>query len=132
MASGCECYAETVMAMNELVKELLEQLERLSNTGAVTGKVRKAGDTLVLPLTHVGIGFGAAIGEAEGRGNAEQDGGLDGAGAGGAAAVEPRAFVVVGPDGKCEMLALRRRKGALARKGIRLLAGPNADEEGSK
>ncbi len=49
------------MAVNELVKELLQQLERLSNTGAVTGKVRQAGDTLVLPLTRVGIGFGAAV-----------------------------------------------------------------------
>jgi len=125
------------MAVNDLVKDLLEQLERLSNTGAVTGKVRKAGDTLVLPLTHVGIGFGAAIGEAQGSGEKDQKGGMDGAGAGGAAAVEPRAFVVVGPDGQCEMLALRRRKGALARKGIRLLAGPHGnggtnDEEPAK
>lgn len=117
------------MAVNELVKELLEQLERLSSTGAITGKVRKAGDTLVLPLTHIGIGFGAAIGDAEGRGDSSQDGGLDGAGAGGAAAVEPRAFVVVGPDGQCEMLALRRRKGAVSRKGIRLLAGPKDEGE---
>ena len=118
------------MAVNELVKELLQQLERLSNTGAVTGKVRQAGDTLVLPLTRVGIGFGAAIGEAEGHGERNQEGGMDGAGAGGAAAVEPRAFIVVGPEGECEMLALRRRKGALTRRGIKLLAGPKDD--GSK
>lgn len=117
------------MAVNELVKELLSQLQRLSGTDTVTGKVRSAGDTQLLPLTQIGVGFGAGMADGSLKGKGKADGGLDGAGAGGAATIEPRAFIAVGPDGRCEMLALRGRKGAVTRRGIRLLSEQKQEDE---
>ncbi len=108
------------MALNELLKGLLAELNKVSKSDAVVGTVRDAGRAKVMPLSRITIGFGAASAGADGK-RQSADAGLSGAGAGGALVVEPKAFVVVGEDGVPHMLALKRGKVAVMRKGLEIL-----------
>jgi uncharacterized spore protein YtfJ len=126
------------MSLNDLVKGLLEQLEKVSKSDAVVGKVRDAGKAKVMPLSRISIGFGMASAGADGkaaRKSGESDAGISGGGAGGALSVEPKAFVVVGEDGIPHMLALRKGKAAVMRRGIEILpqgeSGGHAPQLGS-
>lgn len=112
------------MDLNKLVKGLLSELGKVSRSDAVVGKVRDAGRAKVVPLSKVSIGFGTGVMGADGKANSG-DAGLEGGGAGGAIVVEPRAFVVVGEDGVPHMLALKRGRHAVMRRGIEVL--PRAD-----
>jgi uncharacterized spore protein YtfJ len=111
------------MDLNELVKGLLSELEKVSKSDAVVGTVRDAGKAKVLPLSKVSIGFGtgtADIGGKSQRQGSEKDAGVEGGGVGGALIVEPKAFVVVGEDGIPHMLALKRGKTAVIRHGVEI------------
>lgn len=112
------------MDLNDLVKGLLTELEKISKSDAVVGTVRDAGRAKVLPLSKISIGFGTATAELGGKAEREGrkgDAGLEGGGVGGAILVEPKAFVVVGEDGVPHMLALKRGKTAVVRHGIEIL-----------
>src|SRR5262245_40540680 len=112
------------MDLNNLVKGLLAELEKVSKSDAVVGTVRDAGKAKVLPLSKISIGFGSATAEVGGKTNREGregDAGLEGGGVGGAIMVEPKAFVVVGEDGVPHMLALKGGRKAVVRHGIEIL-----------
>jgi uncharacterized spore protein YtfJ len=112
------------MDLNDLVKGLLSELEKVSKSDAVVGAVRDAGKAKVLPLSKISIGFGtgtADLGGKSQREGHEKDAGLEGGGVGGALIVEPKAFVVVGEDGVPHMLALKGGKKAVLRHGIEIL-----------
>lgn len=114
------------MDLNDLVKGLLSELEKVSKSDAVVGTVRDAGKAKVLPLSKVSIGFGtgtADIGGKSQREGKEKDAGVEGGGVGGALVVEPKAFVVVGEDGVPHMLALKRGKTAVIRHGVEIAPG---------
>src|SRR5262245_53178976 len=116
------------MELNELVKGLLAELEKISKSDAVVGKVRDAGKAKVLPLSKISLGFGTGTAELGGkskREGKEGDAGVEGGGVGGALMVEPKAFVVVGEDGIPHMLALQRGKRAVLRQGVEIL--PDGD-----
>jgi len=73
-------------------------------------------------LSRISVGFGAGLGGVGGKAGAGGgDGKAEAGGAGGAVVVEPRAFVVVGEDGLVHMLALRKGKPAVVRRGIEIL-----------
>ena len=111
------------MDLKELVTELLSELGKVSKSDAVVGVVRDAGKAKVLPLSRIRLGFGTAIGEADGKARVageQGDAGGSLGGAGGAIVVEPRAFVVVGEDGIPHLLALEGGHGVL-RRGIEIL-----------
>jgi uncharacterized spore protein YtfJ len=117
------------MDLNDLVKGLLSELEKISKSDAVVGKVRDAGRAKVLPLSKISIGFGTGLAEVGGKSQKEGregDAGVEGGGVGGALMVEPKAFVVVGEDGVPHMLALKRGKTAVIRHGIEIL--PNGEQ----
>lgn len=118
------------MDLNELVKGLLSELNKVSKSDAVVGTVRDAGKAKVVPLSKVSIAFGAGLagagGKAEKDGGSGSDAGLEGGGAGGALLVEPKAFVVVGEDGVPHMLALNKGKHAVLRKGLEILPEASA------
>ncbi len=113
------------MELDELVKGLLGELGKISQSDAVAGSVRDAGKAKVLPLSKISIGFasGAAGGSSKARGDAKADASLDGGGVAGAVSVEPRAFVVVGEDGVPHMLALKKGKTAVLRRGMQITPG---------
>lgn len=112
------------MDLKELVTELLSELGKVSKSDAVVGTVRDAGKAKVLPLSRIRLGFGTALGEADGKAHAAgEERGAGGAlgGAGGAIVVEPRAFVVVGEDGVPHLLALEGGKHGVMRRGVEIL-----------
>lgn len=117
------------MDVKKLVGGLLAELKKVTNGDAVVGEVRDAGTAKVLPLSRVSVGFGAGVAGAGGKSNsdAKGDANAEGGGAGGAIVVEPRAFVVVGEDGDVHMLALKKGKTAVIRRGIEIL-GAGKDE----
>ena len=100
------------MLLKDLLDDLMKELHKVSRTSALVGQPLTMGEVQLVPLCRLTMGFGTgtsdAAGKAVGRGGA-----LEGAGAGGALAVEPRAFVVVGPDGVPQMLSMRRGKRAV-------------------
>lgn len=116
------------MELDDLVKGLLAEVGRVAKSDAVVGKVRDAGNAQVLPLSKVSIGFGVATLGLDGKAKREGlkgDAGVEGGGAGGAMVIEPKAFVVVGEDGVPHMLALKRGKKAVLRRGIEIVPQGN-------
>lgn len=108
--------------MKNLVKGLLAELSKVSKSDSVVGGVRDAGKAKVVPLSRISLGFGVGLGGAGGKASGDQgDGKAEAGGAGGAVVVEPRAFVVVGEDGLVHMLALKKGKAAVVRRGIEIL-----------
>lgn len=118
------------MGLNGLVKDLLGELGKITKSEVVAGTVRDAGQAKVLPLCKVSIGFGtggADVGGQHARDDAKRNATVEGGGAGGALVVEPKAFVVVGPDGVPQMIALHRGRSAIKRRGIEI---PQVDANG--
>src|SRR5580692_10076216 len=120
------------MNLKDLLDDLMKELHKVSRTSALVGAPLEMGEVQLVPLCRLTMGFGTATtdaaGKALGRGGA-----LEGAGAGGALALEPRAFVVVGPDGVPQMLSIRHGKRAVLQHAVEVrppvLRGKNGGEE---
>ncbi len=113
------------MQLKQLLDDLMQELHKVARTSALVGAPLTMGDVQLVPLCRLTMGFGTgttdAAGKAVGRGGA-----LEGAGAGGGLAVEPRAFVVVGPDGVPQMLSMRRGRRAVLQHAVEVRA-PDAN-----
>ncbi|MDY0385820.1 MAG: spore germination protein GerW family protein [Methanolobus sp.] len=83
------------MSLENIMKEVTAELERLVSTKTVVGETMVVGDTTIIPVTKVSFGFGS--GGAEGKKKGEEEGFGGGGGAG--AKIEPVAFIVVSPEG---------------------------------
>lgn len=83
------------MGLEDLMKEVSSELERLVSTKTVVGDAVTVGDTTIIPVTKVSFGFGTGGGEGRSKDNEEGFGGGGGAGA----KIEPVAFIVVSKDG---------------------------------
>jgi uncharacterized spore protein YtfJ len=120
------------MNLKDLLDDLMKELHKVSRTSGLVGEPLEMGDVQLVPLCRLTLGFGTgttdAAGNAAGRGGA-----LEGAGAGGALAVEPRAFVVIGPDGVPQMLSMRRGGRAVLQQAVEVrppVARARRDDEG--
>ena len=82
------------MAVSELIKNVMDELETLMQTKTVVGDPITAGDYTVIPVSKVSFGFGAGGGGSE----SGKKGGT-GEGVGGGWSIEPLAFFVVGSEG---------------------------------
>ena len=82
------------MAVAELIKNVMDELETLMRTKTVVGDPITAGDYTVIPVSKVSFGFGAGGGGSE---NGKKGG--TGEGVGGGWSIEPLAFFVVGSEG---------------------------------
>lgn len=80
------------MAVSELIKNVMKELESLMRTKTVVGDPISAGDYTVIPVSKVSFGFGA------GGGGDEKKKGGTGEGVGGGWSIEPLAFFVVGKE----------------------------------
>lgn len=108
------------MELKNLLENLMGELEKVAQTQNLVGKKPlKLGNTSMVPLCRLTMGFGTAASDASGK-STERDGALEGAGAGGALSVEPRAFVVVGKDGIPQLLSLRKGKHIVLQRAIEL------------
>ncbi len=77
--------------VQELIKATLGQIEKVLDSRTVIGEPITVGETTLIPLLSVGLGFGAA--GAEGKGEAA------GTGTAGGAGVKPIAVIVVTKEG---------------------------------
>ncbi len=120
------------MDLDDLVKGLLSEIGKVSKSDAVVGDVRDAGRAKMLPLSKISVAFGSGVagfgGKTEKDGK-EADAGVEGGGVGGAVVVEPKAFVVVGEDGVPHLLALKKGRQAVLRRGVELVPSENGAAE---
>jgi len=82
------------MGLEDLMKEVSGELERLVSTKTVVGDAVTVGDTTIIPVTKVSFGFGTGGGEGKSKNNEE---GFGGGGAAGAK-IEPVAFIVISKE----------------------------------
>lgn len=83
------------MGLEDVMKEVTSELERLVSAKTVIGEPVVAGDKTIIPVTKVSFGFGSGGGE--GSKDAGESG--FGGGGGGGAKIEPVAFIVVSDEG---------------------------------
>lgn len=79
------------MALNDIVKTLIDELKNSIQCETVIGKPVSAGDVTIIPVSKVSFGFAA------GGGEKKKLPGF-GAGTGGGASIEPVAFIVINGD----------------------------------
>ena len=79
------------MSMDDPIKSTLDGLLKVLKMDNVIGEPIESDDKILIPVTRVGLGFGAGIGQ----GQITEDGNGFGTGAGGGATVEPIAFVLI-------------------------------------
>ncbi|MCD4800296.1 MAG: sporulation protein [Methanococcoides sp.] len=83
------------MGLEDVMKEVTSELERLVSAKTVVGEPVIAGDKTILPITKVSFGFGSGGGEGSKNGVESGFGG----GGGGGAKIEPVAFLVISDEG---------------------------------
>ncbi len=81
------------MAVEDLMKEVVTQLEKMITTKTIVGEPITAAGKTVIPISKVSFGFGSGGGE----GKRGEEGGFGGGGGGGAK-IEPVAFLVISED----------------------------------
>ncbi len=82
------------MSVENIIKEVTSELERMVNTKTVIGEPVEAAGKTIIPVIKVSFGFGSGGGE--GKGDKGETGFGGGGGAG--AKIEPIAFIVVSED----------------------------------
>jgi len=110
------------MDLNDLLNGLMTDMRKVSDTATTIGEPLKIGTSHMAPLLSVTIGFGTASADLSGTG-ARRGGRVDGGGAGGTMVVTPRAFVVVGPDGIPQLIALKDGKYGTLQAAVELAPG---------
>ncbi len=98
------------MGADEILKTMLDRLERMVSANTILGAPVDMGEKVVLPVAGFGFGFG--VGEGKNR-----EGGGGGAGGGAGAGITPVAVIIAhrdvrGPDG-IQVLSLQKH-GAMA------------------
>ncbi|MCD4820788.1 MAG: sporulation protein [Methanococcoides sp.] len=83
------------MGLEDVMKEVTSELERLVSAKTVVGEPVIAGDKTILSITKVSFGFGSGGGEGSKNGVESGFGG----GGGGGAKIEPVAFLVISDEG---------------------------------
>ena len=81
------------MGVEELMKEVVEQLEKMITTKTIVGEPIMVAGKTVIPISKVSFGFGSGGGE----GKRGEEGGFGGGGGGGAK-IEPVAFLVISDE----------------------------------
>jgi len=81
------------MAVEDLMKEVVTQLEKMITTKTIVGEPITAAGKTVIPISKVSFGFGSGGGE----GKRGEEGGFGGGGGGGAK-IEPVAFLVISEE----------------------------------
>jgi uncharacterized spore protein YtfJ len=113
------------MELNALLDDLMTELKKVAQAGALVGKPFKLGSCHMVPLSRMTMGFGTGTTDAAGA-SLGRGGEGEGAGAGGALSVEPRAFVIVDADGNAQMLSMRNGKRAVLQHPVDLLPPKDA------
>lgn len=100
------------MAVEDLIKTVMLQLKEMVKTETVVGEPIQAGESTIVPVSRVSVGFGAGGGEGR-PGQGKQSSG-SGSGTGGGATIEPVAFIVITED-KAQLLSLVKKEAAMTK-----------------
>jgi uncharacterized spore protein YtfJ len=102
------------MKPTELLEVLAAQVRDLAKTETVVGDPIVLGDTTIVPVSRVMVGFGGGSGSGDVNepGKAEKAGGAGGGGGGGVR-IEPAAFIVQ-RGAEVSVVAAPAKRGALA------------------
>lgn len=84
----------------EILDSLMRNLKEILTTKTIVGDPVQAGNTTILPVMKVSVGFGAGAG----AGSADKSGTGSGGGGGGGVAITPVGFLVI-EGGKAVMVA---------------------------
>lgn len=81
------------MGVEETIKEIASELEKIANTRTVVGEPITAAGKTIIPISKVSLGFGAGGGE----GKKDNESGYGGGGGAGAK-IEPVAFIMISAE----------------------------------
>ncbi len=81
------------MGVEETIKEIASELERIANTRTVVGEPITAAGKTIIPISKISMGFGAGGGE----GKKDNESGFGGGGGAGAK-IEPVAFIMISTE----------------------------------
>lgn len=95
------------MPVDDLIKTVMTELKAICRTETVVGQPVKAGETVIIPVSKVSVGFGSGGGDGK-EGESGNSG--SGSGTGGGASIDPVAFIVVTPEGKAQLLPLTQKE----------------------
>lgn len=102
--------------VESILKVLMGQLAQISKAETVAGQPMKAGETTIIPVSKVMIGFAAGGSDAGGSNDTQaRRTSVSVGGTGGGISVEPVAFIVVTPDGKAQLMPLKGTVNSIAR-----------------
>lgn len=93
------------MAIEDMVRTMLNELREIVKTETVVGEPLVLGDVTIIPVSKISFGFGA------GGGQGEKDDGNSGTGGGGS--VQPVAFIVI-QKGKAQLLPIEDKSMSIA------------------
>ncbi len=79
----------------EILKSVVGELKDIARSETIIGDPVTIGDTTVLPIVKISVGFGAGGGQGENQKNGTGFGG----GGGGGARIEPAGFIIMTKDG---------------------------------
>src|SRR6056297_7423 len=88
--------------VDKLVEKMLQNLENIVESETVIGEPVKAGETTIIPLTKISLGFGAGGGQRKSKGEDEASA------TGGGANIEPVAVITIHKD---EVKVINLKKG---------------------
>lgn len=88
------------MAIEELIKTMMQEFREIVKTETVIGEPVVAGDVVIVPVSKISFGFGAGGGK-----GSPKDGG---SGTGGGGSVQPVAFIVI-QNGKAQLLPVEEK-----------------------
>lgn len=95
------------MALESLIRTLMEEFRQISKTETVIGEPISIGSTTIIPVSKISFGFGA------GGGGHDDQKSSSGSGTGGGATIEPIAFLVA-TDGHVQIHSVTRKDVTLA------------------
>lgn len=90
------------MALESLIKTLMEEFRQISRTETVIGEPISVGAITIIPVSKISFGFGA------GGGGHDDKKSASGSGTGGGATIEPIAFLVA-TDGHVQVHSVTRK-----------------------
>lgn len=111
------------MKLDELVATLLQEMHKIGTTRTVVGEPIAVGETHVVPVCELSVGFATAGGSGSGPliSRRRLQGAAEGGGAGGGVSVTPVAFVVVDPAGRARLESLKHHRASALSKAVDLI-----------
>ena len=108
------------MDLSKLVEALLSEMKQIASSQTVVGEPIRVGESTVIPVNKLSLGFGVGTGRADRNGHAAPPASA----LGGGLTVQPQAFIVVDAAGAARLLSLGAASGDSAMiRAIELLPG---------